>query len=356
MLQAFYVFPAPGRAVVPCSPELLMPTIDLVFAPPSALPAERLEAIDVLRRAFARPPARAEAMPAQAWWFRRFGVGTADDMPAGPFRVDNPGDAFWLCADPVHLQVNGDHVVLDAAAVIDLTIDEARAFVARLNAHFAQDGLLFDAPLAGQWTLRCPTALDAVTYPPEAAQYRSIERFLPHGPDARTLKRTANEAQMLLHEDPVNEARAARGAAAVNGIWLWGGGARRAAAPAARGLEVWSDRLHVLGLARAAGAVCAPLPSAPESLARRIATCEKAGHHALLIDAAGGPADADNWPAWFEATWTTPLRNTARESGWTVNAVCMLPAVTCTTALYRRDLFSLFRRTSLATLAQRPLE
>ena len=337
-----------------------MPTIDLVFAPPSALPAERLEAIDVLRRAFALPSARAEAMPAQAWWFRRFGVETADDMPAGPFRVDNPGDAFWMCADPVHLQVEGDHVVLDATAVADLTIEEAGAFVARLNTHFAQDGLLFDAPLAGQWTLRCPTVLHAATWLPEAAQYRSIEQYLPHGPDARTLKRTTNEAQMLLHEDATNEARAARGAAAVNGIWLWGGGTRRHGPPATRGLEVWSDRLHVRGLARAAGAACAPLPSAPDDLVRRIAACEMASqmasHHTLLIDAAGGPANTDDWPAWFEAAWTTPLRNTARAKGWPVNAVCMLPAVTCTTALYRRDLFSLFRRNSLATLAQRPLK
>ena len=333
-----------------------MPTIDLVFAPPSALPVERVEDIALLRRAFARPSARAVAMPAQAWWFRRFGVTTAEGIPAGPYRAEQPGDAFWLCADPVHLQVNGDHVVLDTTAVSDLTIAEARAFVTRLNAHFVQDGLTFDAPTAGQWTLRCPTVLDAATWPPEAAQYRSIEQYLPHGPDARTLKRTTNEAQMLLHEDPTNEARAARGAAAVNAIWLWGGGAWRAAATTGSGLEIWSDRSHVRGLARAAGAVCAPLPSAPDELARRIATLEKAGHHTLLIDAAGGPADADNWPAWFEAAWTTPLGNTARASGWTVSAVCMLPAVTCTAALYRRDLFSLFRRSSLAALAQRPLK
>lgn len=333
-----------------------MPTVDLVFAPPSALPADRLEAIDAVRRGFALPAARADAMPAQAWWFRRLGAGIADDMPAGPYRVDDPGDAYWLCADPVHLQVNGDHVVLDAESVNDLTIEDARVLVTRLNAHFAQDGLQFDAPRAGQWTLRCPAALRAVTWPPEAVQYRSIEQYLPKGPDARTLKRTMNEAQMLLHEHPANEARAARGAAAVNGIWLWGGGAWQPAATADRGLEVWSGRLHVLGLARAAGAVCAPLPHAPDDLAQRMATREEAGRHALLIDAAGGPADADAWPAWFDATWTIPLRRAARESGWTVNAVCMLPAVTCTTALYQRDLFSLLRRNSLAELAQRSLE
>jgi hypothetical protein len=33
-----------------------------------------------------------------------------------------------------------------------------------------------------------------------------------------------NEAQMLLHEHPVNAAREARGEPALNSIWFWGGG------------------------------------------------------------------------------------------------------------------------------------
>ena len=47
----------------------------------------------------------------------------------------------------------------------------------------------------------------------------------PWLPGERWLRRLQNEAQMLLHAHPVNLARMARGALAVNSVWIHGAGA-----------------------------------------------------------------------------------------------------------------------------------
>src|SRR5581483_6730471 len=61
-----------------------------------------------------------------------------------------------------------------------------------------------------------------------------------------------NEAQMVLHAHPVNEAREARGEPPLNSIWLWGAG-RAAQVAAPRWQSVSAAEPVALGLARAAG-------------------------------------------------------------------------------------------------------
>ncbi|MFX8910711.1 hypothetical protein ABTN03_18850, partial [Acinetobacter baumannii] len=65
--------------------------------------------------------------------------------------------------------------------------------------------------------------------------------------------RVINEAQMLLFDAPENQARDARGAAPVNGLWLWGGAAARPALAPLPNLVLASDTSHRRALAEAAG-------------------------------------------------------------------------------------------------------
>ncbi|MCZ7655242.1 MAG: hypothetical protein M5R42_14705 [Rhodocyclaceae bacterium] len=51
---------------------------------------------------------------------------------------------------------------------------------------------------------------------------RTIEPFLPQGDDAREWRRFINEAQVLLHNHPINMAREAEGRPTVNSLWPWG--------------------------------------------------------------------------------------------------------------------------------------
>lgn len=157
-------------------------------------------------------------------------LGLAADTPVAPLRALGAGhavgDPYVLAADPVALVAGRDDVIL-GAKVDDLTADEAATLLATLNAHFAADGVTFVAPRADAW-FAC-TAADPilVTTPLRAAVGRPIFDHLPRGADGKTWQRWQNEIQMLLHTHPVNAAREARGAAAITGLWFWGGGRLR---------------------------------------------------------------------------------------------------------------------------------
>jgi len=68
-----------------------------------------------------------------------------------------------------------------------------------------------------------------------------------------------NEAQMLLHEHPVNAGREARGELALNSIWFWGGGVIDASKARPFSTVVGDDPL-TRGLALAAGIPARALP------------------------------------------------------------------------------------------------
>ena len=91
---------------------------------------------------------------------------------------------------------------------------------------------------------------------------RGLSGALPRGADASWLMSHVNEMQMVLHSSAINEARAARGAPPVNGIWPWGGGAAPRV-PRARWRHVWSSDPLVAGLAMAGGCPHSSEPEAP---------------------------------------------------------------------------------------------
>jgi len=129
---------------------------------------------------------------------------------------------YWLCADPVHLQMQHAQVMLwpDLA----LSREEAAALCANLNEHFAGMGLKFHAPHPQRWYVEMEGTPQLVTAPLPQVAWRDAKFHQPHGTDATRWQRIVTEAQMLLHAHPANQARAARGELAVNSLWLWGGG------------------------------------------------------------------------------------------------------------------------------------
>jgi len=181
------------------------------------------------------PSARALARHVSSATEDREGLGTAlcaalsmpRATPPAPLCAMGAGlpadDRYTLAATPVTLVADRDVVVL-AGPVIDLGADEAAALIRVLNSHFASDGVAFDAPRRAAWFARCDRTFSLSTSSLEAAAGRPIADFLPAGPDAKTWQRWQVEIQMLFHEHPINDARAARGSAPVSGVWLWGNG------------------------------------------------------------------------------------------------------------------------------------
>ena len=236
-LIATDLFLPPEVAAGACA-GLRLPALEklLVRAQPAPLPEESLE----------------------AWLCAAFGL--ADQaIAAVTLRADGmePGAVYWLRADPVHLRLQRDQLILHPG--VNLDRDEATQLCASLNAHFSGDGLRFFAQHPQRWYLQLDAAPDMATHPLAQVAGRNVHAYLPQGPDALHWHGVFNEIQMLLFEHTVNQAREARGELPVNSVWLWGGGCAtgQLARPYAR---VYGDSELAGAFAQAAGIPGGPLP------------------------------------------------------------------------------------------------
>lgn len=301
--------------------------------------------------------ARREAFTAlgwEAWLCQAFEVERQVDWPIAPLTlmVDgiDPGDAYWLRADPVHLRAHRDRLLLADSSVLQLRHDEAFALVAALNRHFAEDGLQFTAPHAERWYLRLDRGPGIETLTIDEAAGGFIDGCLPAGASAMQWHRLLNEAQMLLHDAAVNEAREARGALPANGVWLWGGG-YRTAVPGRHFSSVVADEPLAIALAASADIASESLPAAaaPWLHAQR----KSAENHVLIVlDGLTGPSrrgDLDAWRAALEtldARWIDPLVEALKRGQLTGCALVAPGSTGCERfELSRGDLYRFWRRT-----------
>ena len=132
-------------------------------------------------------------------------------------------DGFWLCADPVRVQLSVDNVHI-VGRCDDLTPDETAAIVATLNEALGGDGLTFVATDPKQWYVRCAAEQAVSTVPLRRAIGPAIRGLLPRGDAGPRWRTLLNEAQMVLHAHPINVAREDAGRARVGSLWWWGEG------------------------------------------------------------------------------------------------------------------------------------
>jgi hypothetical protein len=239
---------------------------------------------------------------AEDWLLQHFGVRKRGGLPVAPYTLLADGGAsgehFWMRADPVHLSVGTNGLALDAAP-LDLSRVEADALAAALNRHFGE-ALAFHPLRPERWYARLPEAPEADTVSLSAALGESVGDKLPTGSGAARLRALMNEAQMLLHEHPVNVEREARGALSVNSIWFWGGGSLETSLARPCSIVIAEDPL-ARGLARAAGIAERPLPRNAQAM---LATLPAEGTALIVPDARGAELDRD---------WCGPLLGALRE-------------------------------------------
>lgn len=258
----------------------------------------------------------------EAWLCQAFEVERQRDWPVAPLTLamdgGEPGNHYWLRADPVHLRAHRNQLVLADASAFALSQDETDALVASLNAHFGPDGLRFSAPRASRWYLRLETDPQIATVPLDETAGAVIDHCLPTGANALHWHRILNEAQMLLHGHAVNEAREARGEMPVNGVWFWGGG-RRMTVRGRHFSKLIGD--EPLALALAAHADTASTPARPGTkpwLAREDADAA-AACALVVLDALIAPARRGDLEAWrraleaLDAEWIEPLLASLRQ-------------------------------------------
>jgi hypothetical protein len=275
------------------------------------------------------------------WLAAHLGVARAHDIPFAAMRRQaegrDPQDRWWLVADPVTLVAGRDDVRI-AGCVDDLAPEEAAGIAGRLDRHFAGDGIGFDFTAPGRGYLFAGRAYAIETTPLARAIGVSLREHLPRGPDAALWRCWGQEIEMLLHADPVNAAREARGLPPVNGLWFSGGG--RLPPPPPRGLrrvlcggdtDLRALALHagsdvegaVAGLDAALTAagtaaelvVVAGAELAPDAVEREFAVAAwnalRSGRIASIVLVADGDGRVASWnierPGAL-ARWTAPLR------------------------------------------------
>src|SRR6266481_110443 len=271
------------------------------FAAEGLPPSDSLAAAETL---IARGRRRRMApVSSEAWLFERFGVARQRDWPVAPYTLladgGTPERHYWMRADPVHLRVSRDS--LGMGDTFEVSRAESEALVETLNRHFGPT-MLFYPMRPARWYVRFDKAPELQTTPAAAARGLAIDETLPSGPDAMRFHALMNEAQMLLHEHPVNAEREARAEPALNSVWFWGGGAMAAAKDRPFSTVVGDDPL-ARGLALAAGI---PVHALPKDAGSVLAALGDEGLALAVVDASREAQLRERRTA-LERDWFGPL-------------------------------------------------
>lgn len=131
----------------------------------------------------------------------------------------------WLRADPVHVRPDISGARLMAWGNLDLDPDDADALLQALRPMFGDAGLPLTMGAPERWYLQlAPDAPLPEFSPPEQGLGDDLFRHLPEGEQGKRWRALLNEAQIILHNHPLNAARIARGQAPANSLWFWGAG------------------------------------------------------------------------------------------------------------------------------------
>ncbi|HEY5683293.1 MAG TPA: hypothetical protein VIR61_06420 [Sulfuricaulis sp.] len=218
---------------------------------------------------------------------------------------------WWLRADPVHLSLNRDRLILTDARKLEVTPQEANRLVAEIMEVFKADGWLLKAPHPERWYLKPLKPPKLITTSLSRVVGRDVHSFLPQGPDDKAWHTILNELQILLHTATVNAEREKNGKLPINSLWFWGSGRLPRITPVSW-TQVWSDEAVTLSLAKLSGTPRGALPSGYEDWHRQ---SQRPGEHLLILDEAHAAclyADAMGWHEnlqKLEQNWMEPLLN-----------------------------------------------
>ena len=273
-----------------------------------------LSALESLLSRAAIAPATGPFESPEDLLFSAFGYPPPDDdwPAAAASRIADFGAVgegeWWLRADPVHLKADMGGLVLFDGERFSLHFDEAKALAETVTEQFTARGWRLELAHPLRWYLRLDAPARIHTTPLSMARLQGVDPHLPGGEEGRIWHAILNETQMALHECAVNQDREARGEAAINSLWFWGGGALPPAPPA-EWSQVHGDSALLKGLARHAGIECRPAER--DGAAWLEAT--GAGRHLALMDQGHAAAQAKDVETWREfiaetsAAWFAPL-------------------------------------------------
>lgn len=201
-----------------------------------------------------------------------------------------------LRADPVHLSVQQNSMLVIPSQQLELQEQEVQALLTSLNSLLKEEQLELQAPHPERWYLQTHSADQTQFLSLPQALGRPLPPQTIFGDKAKLWKRRLSEIQMTLHEHPVNEAREARGLMPINHLWIWGGDTldNPPQAPAA---QLWGDHAVLNALAKLSQSET----QAPAATFKR--WLEKADHnkdHIIVLDTLSDAAHAGDVNSWIQ--------------------------------------------------------
>ncbi len=132
----------------------------------------------------------------------------------------------WLRADPAHVRAEMGVVRLLLCGDLGLTQREADEFIKPLKVLFGDTGFPISAPNPARWYLMLPKDIKLPKFqPPDEAIGTDIFSHMPADDMTKRWRALLNEAQITLHNHPLNAERIQKGLLPVNSLYFWGGGA-----------------------------------------------------------------------------------------------------------------------------------
>lgn len=206
-----------------------MPAIALLLPRIERLPAPLRDASGLLARWVARGDVSenelAGSLPAWRSVLSWPGKSLSIAALTRAFDVGDAAGSTWVRADPAHVRADMSTARMLACGEVGLTPAEVAELLRELKPLFGDSGFALDAPCAQRWYLRAQSASDLPDgADPDDVIGDDLKLHLPQGASGRRWRMLFNETQVILHNHPVNKARAARGAVSVNSLWFWGAG------------------------------------------------------------------------------------------------------------------------------------
>jgi hypothetical protein len=263
----------------------------------------------------------------EGWLCNAFGIAKQQDWPVAPItlradgrEINRTDHGYWLRADPVHLHIERDQILLADSRVFQINPAEAEELTTALNRHFGESypGIAFLPLHPARWYICLQDIPPPHTHLLSEVANKGVRDLLPYGPygeSTATWRKLFNETQMLLHEQPLNHVREVRGEPVINGVWFWGGGTMPESFQSAY-THVWGNHIFAQALALSCGARYSALPPEANSLLHGTST---SGKHLVVLDALDGKASYSDAYGWresleeLEKNWFQPLFTLAKQ-------------------------------------------
>jgi len=131
---------------------------------------------------------------------------------------------YWLCAEPVYLHPDLDHVLLFDKSTFDLPQHEFAQLVSEMDEMLLEEGITTHHGHQQSLFFRTADKAEVIFTDIKTVSGNNILQHLPEGDEAAKWRLLQNEIQMQMSQSVVNTEREARGQVSVNGLWFWGGG------------------------------------------------------------------------------------------------------------------------------------